>query len=283
MSKTTTIYGKPEKKDKESRKRKAKKEKAPRVPAKKIARQEWPPTAYEKMGFPRHDVLKSRFDRYGPQQLSDPLTPKQKNYLEICVDSAFKEPYTTSEWADPYFPGMDKMTKWFQDHEVVKAARKNRFGLFQELAVFESVEDAESDLQILIDQRPKKGTGIFGQPTPEDFQSIADELKTEQQSYLNILDRIELHKQKFVDFAEAENIDDDFEAILDLKKRNTEMTELIENLLVDNGYRQVSTTKVCDERIRLTTASDEVEKCEIGVQTDENDTEFGVRVKTENY
>ena len=100
---------------------------------------------------------------------------------------------------------------------------------------------------------------------------------------MNTLERIELHKQKFVDFAEAEKIDDDFEAILDLKKRNIEMTELIENLLVDNGLRQVSTINVCDERIRLTTASDEVEKCEIGVQTDENGTEFGVRGKTENF
>ena len=147
MSLTKQIYEKPDKKDKQSRKRKAKKEKAPRVPAKKFARKERPPTAYEKMGFPKHDVLKSRFDRYGPQQLSDPLTPKQKSYLEICVESAFMAPYTITEWADPYFPGMDKMTKWFQDHEVVKAARKNRFGLFEELAVFESVEDAESDLQ----------------------------------------------------------------------------------------------------------------------------------------
>lgn len=82
---------------------------------------------------------------------------------------------------------------------------------------------------------------------------------------------------------EAEKIDDDFEAFLDLKKRNIEMIELIENLLVKNDFRQVSTLNVCDERIRLTTAYDEVGKCEIGVQTDENGTEFGVRVKTENF
>ena len=58
---------KPEKKEKESRKRKNKKGKPAQAPVTKSARKERPPTAYEKMGFPKHDVLKSRFDKYGPQ------------------------------------------------------------------------------------------------------------------------------------------------------------------------------------------------------------------------
>ena len=52
---------KPEKKEKESRKRKNKKGKPAQAPVTKSARKERPPTAYEKMGFPKHDVLKSRF------------------------------------------------------------------------------------------------------------------------------------------------------------------------------------------------------------------------------
>ena len=69
------------------------------------ARRTPPPTAYEKMGFPNHYELKERFDCDGPQKLSDLLTLEQEKYLEICVDSAFKTPYRTTSWADPYFPG----------------------------------------------------------------------------------------------------------------------------------------------------------------------------------
>ena len=155
---------------------------------------------------------------------------------------------------------------------------------------------------LIILSRPKRGNGLFGQPTTEDFQAMAEELMAEQESHENTLKKIELHKQEFVDFVEAEKIDDDFEEILDLRQRNSELTELIENLLENEDSEQVSTTNDFDERIRLTIASDKFKNCEIGVQTDETetgvensvklergasssgyDTNSGVRVKTENF
>ena len=105
-----------------------------------------------------------------------------------------------------------------------------------------------------------------------------------------------------MDFVEAEKIDDDFKEIIDLRQRNLEITEIIENLMANENSEQVSTTNDFDERIRLTIASDKVKNCEIGVQADEigtrvensvkpeqgasssgYGTESGVRVKTENF
>ena len=104
-------------------------------------------SVYEDMGFSKHDVLKSRFESDGPQPISDPLTPEQEKYLRICVDSAFKAPNKTSSWADPYYPGMDNLKKWFQHHKEIKTARTKHRYLLTELAVYESVEDAQKNLQ----------------------------------------------------------------------------------------------------------------------------------------
>ena len=97
--------------------------------------------------IPNHVVLRKLFNCDGPRKLSYPLTLEQGMYLEICVDSAFKTPYKTSSWADPYFSGMDNLKKWFEHHKEIKTARIKHRYLLKELAVYESVEDAENNLQ----------------------------------------------------------------------------------------------------------------------------------------
>ena len=107
----------------------------------------------------------------------------------------------------------------------------------------------------------------------------------EQESHENTLKKIELHKQGFVDFVEAEKIDDDFKEIIDLRQRNSELTELIENLLANEDsdcFCEINCEKGVQTDVIGTGVENSVE-LEKDASFSGYGTESGVRVKTEIF
>ena len=83
-----------------------------------------------KFGFLFKDQLKSNYYRDGPQQLSDPLTSAEVTKLKICIKSAFKYPRKLDSWADPYYPGMPALIKWFSLFFDSSKNAQNRVNFF---------------------------------------------------------------------------------------------------------------------------------------------------------
>ena len=94
-----------------------------------------------------HEQRKLNYERDGPIQLSDPLTDDEVAKLKMCITSAFKHPTKVDLWADPYFPGMAALLKWFSLFYDLKRERSLHLDVLKTLAQTESVKREIEELQ----------------------------------------------------------------------------------------------------------------------------------------
>ena len=139
----------------------------------------------------------------------------------------------------------------------------------------------------------KRGKGLYGQPTPENFQLAYDKLMNEIELHENSKKKLELQRELLKERLHAGK---KIETRLDLKQRNSDLTQMLNNLLLNRQQTlEASDESGFDQRIQLSLASDKFRTCEfstqtIGVKTDMNREEgqtfdissSGIRVKSES-
>ena len=120
----------------------------------------------------------------------------------------------------------------------------------------------------------KRGNDPFDQATPEEMAIASKELEKQSDLYKKSMIQLELQNRFERQFKNdgIEKVESTLELKQqnqDLKNQNSELTRLLENLLISKDCAHLSITNELKETIRFSVASDKMQRIEVSTQTDD--------------